>query len=153
MDLDLREETGKDKRLLVLLAFGILLLLTRLPALFPDSEPPSQSWGWQEDVSQGGGLRRLVIDGNDQPNPPRPATPAETSLSPRLSFLLGRPLAVNRATAEELALLEGIGPKLAAKIIAHRELTGRIDTLSELQEIPGIGRQLTKRLAPLLSFD
>lgn len=49
------------------------------------------------------------------------------------------PLDLNSATAEELAQLPGIGPELAARIIAYREETGFFSTTEELMEVSGIG--------------
>ncbi len=46
---------------------------------------------------------------------------------------------VNRATAAELAELPGIGPALAARIVAYREANGPFRTLDELTKVKGIG--------------
>ena len=49
------------------------------------------------------------------------------------------PIDVNTATAAELQALPGIGPSLAAAIVAHRTEHGPFGSLDELQEVPGIG--------------
>ena len=46
---------------------------------------------------------------------------------------------VNRATAEELETLPGIGPSRAAKLVAYREVHGPFATLESLADVPGIG--------------
>lgn len=46
---------------------------------------------------------------------------------------------VNQATAAELEALPGIGPSLAAQIIAYREANGPFVTVEMLLEVPGIG--------------
>ncbi|HSK96291.1 MAG TPA: helix-hairpin-helix domain-containing protein, partial [Euzebyales bacterium] len=46
---------------------------------------------------------------------------------------------LNRATAVELEELPGVGPVLAERIIAHREANGGFRSVSELQQVSGIG--------------
>ena len=49
------------------------------------------------------------------------------------------PIDINAATAPELEGLPGIGPSLAAAIVAYRDENGPFMTLDELEEVPGIG--------------
>lgn len=46
---------------------------------------------------------------------------------------------VNKATAEELQTINGIGPSLANKIIKYREENGRFSSIEELKNVSGIG--------------
>jgi competence protein ComEA len=46
---------------------------------------------------------------------------------------------INRATAAELETLPGIGPSLAAQIIAYREANGPFASVELLLDVPGIG--------------
>jgi competence protein ComEA len=62
-------------------------------------------------------------------------------------------VAINRASAEELAALPGIGPALAARIVEHRTAHGAFATMDDLGEVPGIGSAMQAKLAPLLRFD
>ncbi|HDS29198.1 MAG TPA: helix-hairpin-helix domain-containing protein, partial [Candidatus Acetothermia bacterium] len=62
-----------------------------------------------------------------------------TILLPR--FVSVGPVDVNRASVDELVALPGIGPVLAARIVAYREEHGMFRTLDELQKVSGIGRQ------------
>lgn len=55
---------------------------------------------------------------------------------------------VNRAGAEELDRLPGIGPVLAGRILAHRERHGPFRDPDELLAVPGIGPRLLERLRP-----
>jgi competence protein ComEA len=49
------------------------------------------------------------------------------------------PVILNRASAKELEALDGIGPVLAARIIAYRNANGPFVTLEALLEVSGIG--------------
>ncbi len=62
-------------------------------------------------------------------------------------------VAINRATAEELEMLPGIGPALAARIVAYREANGPFADLAALGEVAGIGERTLEALAPLVVFD
>ncbi|HYH82720.1 MAG TPA: ComEA family DNA-binding protein [Longimicrobium sp.] len=58
----------------------------------------------------------------------------------------GRRVNVNTATVEELQTLPGIGPALAARIVAHRAARGPFRTVEELEKVPGIGPATATRL-------
>lgn len=60
------------------------------------------------------------------------------------------PLDLNHARADELARLPGVGPALAARIIAAREVTGRFGSVDDLDRVPGLGRTKIERLRPLV---
>lgn len=57
----------------------------------------------------------------------------------------------NRATADELATVPGIGPKTAAAIVAYRREHGAFRDLSQLREVKGIGEKKWAAIAPCLS--
>ena len=59
------------------------------------------------------------------------------------------PLDLNGADATELETLPGVGPTIAAAIIAHRDEHGPFRSVDELLEVPGIG---PARLAQLESL-
>jgi competence protein ComEA len=46
---------------------------------------------------------------------------------------------INKASAEELTQLQGVGPKYAAKIVEYREQNGPFASPEDLMKIPGIG--------------
>lgn len=58
------------------------------------------------------------------------------------------PVDLNAATAAELEALPGIGPALAARIVAWRSANGRFTSVDQLDEVSGIGPRVLERLAP-----
>jgi len=59
-------------------------------------------------------------------------------------------LDVNTAPADELAILPGLGPALAGRIVAHRDTHGPFAGLDALLEVPGIGPATLAGLRPHL---
>jgi len=61
----------------------------------------------------------------------------------------------NWAAPEELALLPGIGPRLAERIIEHRRTAPppAFRAAEDLEAVPGIGPGKLARLRAMLSFD
>jgi competence protein ComEA len=58
---------------------------------------------------------------------------------------------VNTATAAELDALPGVGPALAARIIAYREAHGPFQKVADLQQVSGIGEKTLARFADMVS--
>ncbi|MGA9520949.1 MAG: helix-hairpin-helix domain-containing protein [Myxococcaceae bacterium] len=52
---------------------------------------------------------------------------------------LGARLDLNRATAEELALVPGVGPSLARELVRERERLGRFSSWEEVDQVRGVG--------------
>jgi competence protein ComEA len=63
---------------------------------------------------------------------------------------IATPLDVNRATAEELQHLPGIGPAMSARIILARE-TKPFAAVEDLRRVPGIGSKTLERLRPYVA--
>jgi competence protein ComEA len=61
-----------------------------------------------------------------------------SSLSPKALWILGRPIPINRAEAEDLSRLPGIGSKMAERIIVYRDGRGGFTALEQLMEVKGI---------------
>jgi competence protein ComEA len=59
---------------------------------------------------------------------------------------------VNQATAEQLTSLPGIGPVLAARIVAFRATHGPFGSMAELDQVSGIGPKLLASLEDLVAF-
>jgi competence protein ComEA len=55
-------------------------------------------------------------------------------------------LSLNRASAEELTSLPGIGATRAAAIVAYRQRVGPFRNIDDLENVPGIGSQTVERL-------
>ena len=70
------------------------------------------------------------------------ASPVETARDvPQEAFMPEpAPLDLNTASAEELAELPGIGRELARRIVAYRAEHGPFETVEELMEVSGIGQ-------------
>lgn len=60
------------------------------------------------------------------------------------------PLDLNRATAEELETLPGIGASKAAAIVEARDAQGGFASLEDLEAVRGIGPALMAKLRPLV---
>jgi len=61
-------------------------------------------------------------------------------------------LDINRASAEELAELPGIGPVLAGRIVRYRQTAGAFETLSQILEVQGIGKVRLERIREIISL-
>jgi competence protein ComEA len=62
-----------------------------------------------------------------------------------------QPLDLNRASAEELMRLPGVGPAIAGRIVRARVERGGFRTVDELVEVSGIGPATLARLRPLVT--
>jgi competence protein ComEA len=103
-------------------------------------------------------LARVLVDGEQlvvpgpgdpvpaqQPAPSAPSAPAGGGPPGT-----GAPLDLNAAGQDALDALPGVGPVLAARIVAWRTQHGRFSTVDELGEVPGIGPKALERLRPLV---
>lgn len=61
-------------------------------------------------------------------------------------------LNLNRARAEDLVYLPGIGPELARRIITYREKVEGFMRLSQLKKVPGIGEVRFQRIKDKLTL-
>lgn len=91
---------------------------------------------------------RLQSDGNTRVITMRqPAAASESSTEAMSSTAetaatqQGAKLDLNKATAEELMTLPGIGEVLAGRIVAYREAHGGFSSIDELAQVEGIGEK------------
>ena len=65
---------------------------------------------------------------------------------------IGAPIDVDLADSAALDRLPGIGPALAARIVAERSAGGAFGSVQGLERVRGIGPMLGKRVAPHVTF-
>ena len=63
------------------------------------------------------------------------------------------PVHINSANVDELCALNGVGPKLAEKILNVRNAQGPFKSGEDLQKVPGIGKKKLEKLLPGIIFD
>ena len=60
---------------------------------------------------------------------------------------VGMRININTASADELQTLNGIGERIAQRIIAYREANGPFDSIDDLTAVSGIGRKKLEAIA------
>lgn len=130
------------QRLVISLLFAaviLLLLAAVIPALFPD-EPDRAGW---HSVN---GEVSVLLEGEvvGQGAEPVPASSGGDE-QPGL-------ININRASAEQLTALPGIGPAKAGAIVDYRETYGKFETIEQLMEVKGIGPKTFARLKHLIEL-
>lgn len=104
-------------------------LMAQAGASTPGGRPLPEAWAARP-LAQG---ERLTLSWNEMPQ----LTAGQMDASKRLLF--GMKLDLNRASAEDLALLPGIGPETARAIVAERERRGGFGSVDALLDVKGIG--------------
>lgn len=82
---------------------------------------------------------------------PRATTPSgaeSANLSP--AYLRSNPVNLNSATAAQLEVLPGIGPKMGERIVAYRAENGKFRSVDELDNVKGIGEKTLEKLRPFV---
>ena len=59
---------------------------------------------------------------------------------------------INTATVEQLTTLPGVGPKLAARIVEHRQKAGAFKSTQELINVRGIGEKNFEKIQGYLTL-
>lgn len=84
-------------------------------------------------------LAAIVIDGTRIYVAGPGEVPPPTIAEARAVEIASGPIDVNRATAEQLESLPGVGPATAAAIVAERDRNGPFVSVDDLERVPGIG--------------
>ena len=92
------------------------------------------------------GSVELSVPAAMQTLPPQTTCPEPTTPE---TLAVTFPIDINRADAEQLTALPGIGEVLAGRIVAYREENGSFLSTQELQNVEGIGE---KRLDAILDL-
>jgi competence protein ComEA len=99
---------------------------------------------------------RIAVPVRGQPAPPLDATPATPSgvtageAGSGAAAATG-PVNLNTATQADLEALPGIGPTLAAAIIAERDRSGGFRAVADLRRVRGIGDARFAQIEPLVT--
>ena len=77
-------------------------------------------------------------------------------LSTGIAFAAAKPapagkVNINTATVEQLTTLPGVGPKLAARIVEHRQKAGGFKSAQELMNVRGIGEKNFEKIQGYLT--
>ncbi|MDT5019364.1 MAG: competence protein ComEA [Mycobacterium sp.] len=79
-----------------------------------------------------------------------PAAPADAPATPGNDTAAGGLVDLNTATVEQLDTLPGIGPVMAAAIVAWRDANGRFASVDQLGDVDGIGPARLEKLRDLV---
>ncbi len=138
-----KDQPPKDRRMLVLFLFGVFLLVH-------DFVPFYHFFGTNCPV---GKIDNSAVMFKDPTRKAGQGDGKKERLSPQLSYFLNKPMAINRASYQDLILLPGIGERLAKLILAYRYQYGPIHTLVELEKIRGISSHLARKISWMISFE
>jgi len=61
------------------------------------------------------------------------------------------PVNLNTATAEQLATIPGVGPKMAERIIDYRQKNGSFKKIEDLMNVSGVGEKSFLKMKPLIT--
>jgi competence protein ComEA len=75
-----------------------------------------------------------------------------SSMSGAQLITLGLPLDLNRASAEDLDAIPGVGPALAQRIVDYRRAHGPFNQVEDLIKVSGVGPQNLPKLKPYLGL-
>ena len=94
---------------------------------------------------------RIAVPLHGQPSPPLDADASSGTGTSTGAASASVPVNLNTATEQELESLPGIGPTLAAAIIAERDRSGGFKSVDDLRRVHGIGDARFAQLQPLVT--
>jgi competence ComEA-like helix-hairpin-helix protein len=108
----------------------------------------------------GAGVARVVVDAGGQTPLPCPLPVLKDDGVVRCdgvggdvgdrAWLFGGRLDLNRASAQSLSRIKGIGDGTARAIVAHRDAHGPFARVDDLDAVPGVGPKTLERLRELV---
>lgn len=60
---------------------------------------------------------------------------------------------INTATESQIALLPGLGPKLATEVINYRANNGNFKTVEEIKKVSGVGDKKFEKIKDLITLE
>jgi competence protein ComEA len=88
-----------------------------------------------------------------QTSEPKPDGVIISAMDPGKKFVLGIPVPLNQADAEDLAIIPGISQNLAHRIVEFRDLNGPFRSFHDLDRVRGVGPKTLQRLSYYLSIE
>lgn len=86
-------------------------------------------------------------------NPETPDSPGVADTEQDTLFVVDDRININTAQPSELQRLPGIGPALAARIVAYREAWGPFGAIEDIVEVSGIGSVTFEKMKHMLKVD
>jgi len=81
-----------------------------------------------------------------------PVTSAQSKApAPQPTATATAPVNLNTATAEQLATIPGVGPKMAERIIDYRQKNGGFKKVEDLMNVSGVGEKSFLKMKPLIT--
>ena len=68
--------------------------------------------------------------------------------APKPAATAAAPVNLNTATAEQLAAIPGVGPKMAERIIDYRQKNGGFKKVEDLMNVSGVGEKSFLKMKP-----
>jgi len=69
-----------------------------------------------------------------------------------LAAQAGKLININKASAKELEVIKGIGPKLGQAIVQYRKAHGKFKKIEDLLNVKGIGPKLLEKIKPFVTL-
>ena len=81
-----------------------------------------------------------------------PALSAQSKVpAPKPAATAAAPVNLNTATAEQLATIPGVGPRMAERIIDYRQKNGGFKKIEDLMNVSGVGEKSFLKMKPLIT--